>query len=283
MGDWISCVLCKKECVCYHELMELEALAQPQRLDTIQKQMLIRFGGDRYEGKIVCKNCGQALQDIDYDDHVEFDDEGRPIQQASVLTDEQMEEGDKEPLLSDPMVEFESYGHRMAAEALTDLLMHGRITMSSDVFRRIVNYTDIYVGRRAPDEKKYTELTEKKAKMASTKLKKGTFVADLPSYTETVDQIRVSALMALTTIAIQSENVTVSAGLPVCSFTRGGFPLDASANPAGPGALLYVSCVAADMVTESKYKRAHGCRRSGSAMPKEKHVNARHWRLLSPP
>jgi hypothetical protein len=256
MGDWISCVLCKKECVCYHELMELEALAQPQRLDTIQKQMLIRFGGDRYEGKIVCKNCGQALQDIDYDDHVEFDDEGRPIQQASVLTDEQMEDAEDKALLSDPMVEFESYGHRMAAEALTDLLMHGRITMSSDVFRRIVNYTDIYVGRRAPDEKKYTELTEKKAKMASTKLKKGTFVADLPSYTETVDQIRVSALMALTTIAIQSENVTVSAGLPVCSFTRGGFPLDASANPAGPGALLYVSCVAADMVTESKYKRA---------------------------
>ena len=256
-GDWISCVLCKKECVCYHELMELEALAQPQRLDTIQKQMLIRFGGDRYEGKIVCKNCGQALQDIDYDDQVEVDDEGRPIQPASVLTDEQMEDADAQPFWSgaQPQEEFESYGHRMAAEALTDLLTHGRITMPSDVFRRIVNYTDIYVGRRAPDEKKYTELTEKKAKMASTKLKKGTFVADLPSYAETVDQIRVSALMALTTIAIQSENVTVSAGLPVCSFSRGGFPLDASANPASPGALLYVSCVAADMITESKYKR----------------------------
>ena len=255
-GDWISCVLCKKECVCYHELMELEALAQPQRLDTIQKQMLIRFGGDRYEGKIVCKNCGQALQDIDYDDHVEFDDEGRPIQQASVLTDEQMEGADEKQLLSDPLVEFESYSHRMAAEALTDLLMHGRITMPPDVFRRIVNYTDIYVGRRAPDEKKYTELTERKAKMASTKLKKGTFVADLPTYAETVDQLRVSALMALTTIAIQSENVTVSAGLPVCSFSRGGFPLDPSADPSKPGALMYVACVAADMVTESKYKRA---------------------------
>jgi hypothetical protein len=41
--------------------MQLEALAQPARMDAIQKQILIKFGGERYEGKIVCRNCGQAL------------------------------------------------------------------------------------------------------------------------------------------------------------------------------------------------------------------------------
>ena len=263
-GDWMTCVLCKKNCVCYHELMELEALAQPQRLDAIQKQMLIRFGGDRYEGKIVCKNCGQALQDIDYDEHVEFDDNGKPVQQASVLTAEQMEDGEAGPMLAESAgpgasIVFESQSHREIAEALTDLLTHARLTMPPDVFRRIVNYTDIYVGRRAPDEKKYTAMTEKKAQSASTKLKKTTGVsglgADLPTYSETIDQLRISALIALTAIAVQTDSVAVGTPLPRCTFSRGGFPLEPTAKPDGPGALLYMACAAADIVTESKYKR----------------------------
>jgi hypothetical protein len=88
-GDWMTCVICKENCVCYHELMELEALAQPSRMYTIQKQIMIKFGGGRQGKQIVCKNCSQSLQDIDYDDHVEFDDDGRPIASASVLTEEQ--------------------------------------------------------------------------------------------------------------------------------------------------------------------------------------------------
>lgn len=263
-GDWMTCVLCKKNCICYHELMELEALAQPQRLDAIQKQMLIRFGGDRYEGKIVCKNCGQALQDIDYDEHVEFDDNGKPVQQSSVLTDEQMEDGEAAPMLAgaaDPgsSIRFDSQSHREIADALTDLLTHARLTMPPDVFRRIVNYTDIYVGRRAPDEKKYTAMTEKKAQSASTKFKKTTGVtgvtADLPTYAETIDQLRVSALIALTAIAIQTEAVAAGTPLPRCTFSRGGFPLEPTAKPDGPGSLLYMACAAADIITESKYKR----------------------------
>jgi len=258
-GDWITCVLCTKTCVCYHELMELEALAQPARLDAIQKQMLIRFGGERYEGKIVCKNCGQALQDIDYDEHVEFDDDGRPIQQSSVLTEDQLaEDGDPASAIS-AITHFESQSHREIAEALTDLLMHARLTMPPDVFRRIVNYTEIYVGRRAPDEKAYTALTERKAKSASTKLKKATgvsgVVADLPTYSETIDQLRVSALIALTTIAIQTEPVSLGTALPRCAFRRDGFPLNPTESPDKPGALLYMACVAADIVTETKYRR----------------------------
>lgn len=259
-GEWITCVLCKKNCVCYHELMELEALAQPARMDTIQKQILIQYGGDRYEGKIICKNCGQGLQDIDYDEHVEFDDDGRPIQQASVLTAEQMED-DAKPFWTggDSKIVFESQSHQEIADALTELLNHARLTMPPEVFRRCVNYADIYVGRRAPDEAKYTAMTEKKAKSASTKFKKTTGVSgvaiDLPSYAETIDQLRVSALIALVAIAVQTEDVTMGTPLPRCTFSRGGFPLNPTAKPDEPGSLLYMACVAADIITESKYKR----------------------------
>jgi hypothetical protein len=259
-GEWITCVLCKKNCVCYHELMELEALAQPARMDTIQKQILIQYGGDRYEGKIICKNCGQGLQDIDYDEHVEFDDDGRPIQQSSVLTDEQMGD-DAKPFWTggESKIVFESQSHQEIAEALTDLLNYARLTMPPEIFRRCVNYADIYVGRRAPDEAKYTAMTEKKAKSASTKFKKTTGVSgvaiDLPTYTETIDQLRVSALIALVTIAVQTEDVTMGTPLPRCGWSRGGFPLNPTAKPDGPGSLLYMACAAADIITESKYKR----------------------------
>jgi len=260
-GNWVTCVLCKQNCICYHELMELEALAQPARMDAIQKQILIKYGGDRYEGKIVCKNCGQALQDIDYDEHVEFDDNGKPVQQASVLTDEQMDESTdstwkKAVVNLAPSEVFETQSHREIAEALTDILTHARLTMPSSVFRRIVTYTDIYTGRRAPDEGKYTELLKKKAMSASTKFKKSTGVEgvtiDLPTFAETIDQLRVSALMALTTIAIQSREVSVSATLPVCTYSQGGFPLVPKAAPDGPGALLYIACATADIKQKKK-------------------------------
>lgn len=262
-GDWMTCTLCRKPCVCYHELMELEALAQPARLDAIQKQILIRFGGERYEGKIVCRNCGQALQDIDYDEHVEFDDNGRPIVSRSVLTEEQMEETTEttwKKATADlvPTVTFATEAQRILGEALQTILERSGLQAAPSVVQQIVRYADLYVTSRAPPEAVYNAWRAKQLTAASTKIKVATgaggISADVPTYAASLDQLRVSALTALTAIALQTAvpTITVNNPFPLCKFGRGGWPLDPSADPKAEGAALsYVSCTVASIAKDT--------------------------------
>jgi hypothetical protein len=261
-GEWVTCALCRRTAVCYHELMELEALATPSRLETIQKQTLIRFGGERYEGKIACKNCGQGLQDIDYDQHVEFDDEGRAVTGASVLTDEQMEESTDSTwkkaviALAPPPVMFETAAKRLLSEALHQICNLGGMILDTDVMRSIVNNADNYVSARTPTQKEYEATREKMMTAASTKLKsvKGSAVSraaiDVPTWTAAVDLLRVSALTALLAIALQTATPPIVVNNPYtsCKFSREGWPLDPEAEPDAVGALQYVSCVVADLL-----------------------------------
>ncbi len=259
-GEWMTCVVCSQPCVCYHELMELEALAQPARMDAIQKQLLIRFGGGRYEGKIACKNCGQGLQDIDYDEHVEFDDEGNPITGSSVLTDEQMADESKGPAIKEavkslvaPAVEYDTPVQQELGTILQTILERTGLQAVPDVQRQIVRYADLYVSVRAPTPALYEKQRTMMLTAASAKLKEKsgrlTTALNIPTYSEVIDVLRVTALTALTALALQTATpaVTVSNPFPLCKFSREGWPLNPSANPDEEGALSYVACAVASI------------------------------------
>ncbi len=259
-GEWVSCVVCSQPCVCYHELMELEALAQPARLDAIQKQMLIRFGGGRYEGKIACKNCGQALQDIDYDEHVEFDDEGNPITGSSVLTDEQMEDENKGPAIKEavkgllaPAVTYDTQVQQEIGTILQTILERTGLQVAPEVQKQIVRFADLYVSVRAPTPAVYEQQRTRLLTAASAKLKeksgKLTTAINIPTYAELIGGLRVTSLTALTALALQTATppVTVSNPFPLCKFSREGWPMNPSANPDEEGALSYVACAVASI------------------------------------
>lgn len=259
-GDWITCVVCRQNCVCYHELIELEALAQPQRMEAIQKQLLIRFGGERFEGKIICKNCGQGLQDIEYDDHVEFDDDGRPVAQRSVLTEEQLADPEDTTwkkstaaLVAAP-IEFASQTQREIGEILTVVAQAGGLQIPDEVFREIVRRADVYVSARAPKQTDYEAQRQKLLLAASTRMKSAAGgggggglakLPDVPTYGQLVDKLRVSAVAALTALAIQvaTPPVAVPNPQPLCPFSREGWPLQPEAKAGDRGALLYIACV----------------------------------------
>lgn len=247
-GDWITCALCSSDCVCYHELMELEALAQPARMDNIQKQILIKYGGDRYEGKIICRNCGQGLQELDYDDHVEFDDAGRPIVTSSVLTEEQMDD----TTMLTPAIQFSTQSQRDLYAALQTMMERGGLQMAPDVIRQVIRYADIYVNVRSPKQADYEKQRTMMLMSAAKKSKKATGITGgetVPTYGAIQDNLRVSALTALTAIAIQSADppVIVNNPAPLCKFSREGYPFNPAAKPDEEGALLYMACVVASI------------------------------------
>ena len=258
-GEWMTCALCTKPCVCYHELMELEALSQPARMDAIQKQILVRYGGERYQGKIVCKNCGQALQDIEYDEHVEFDDEGRPIAQGSVLTEEQMaepgESGWKKAVadLAPPPVVFATQSQRDIGDALQVIVERGGLLVQPDVVRQIVRYADLYVSIRAPTQAAYEAFRARAMTAASTKIRTATGASaasiDVQTYSAMIDQLRVVSLCAVLAIALQAADppIVVNNPFPLCPLSREGWPLAPEGKPDESGAVRYVACVVASI------------------------------------
>jgi len=254
VGSWMTCALCNGGCVCYHEIMELEALAQPSRLDSIQKQILVIFGGERYEGKIVCKNCGQALQDIDYDQHVEFDDDGHAVLGRSVLTEEQLADVTEGIKLDAPAaLTFASKTQQEIAEALQVIVDRAGIRISEAIIRRIVRYVDIYVGARAPPPAAYEAQRAKALASAATKIKAATGTdvgtVDVPTYAAVLDQLRVTALTGLVALALQTADPPLEITTPfaLCEFSRGGWPLEPEAPKDGKGSVLYMSCVVASI------------------------------------
>ena len=256
-GSWMTCALCSETCVCYHELLELEAMAQPARLDAIQKQIMIRFGGERYQGKIVCKNCGQGLRDIDYAEGPEYDDEGNVVVTRSVLTEDQLREDPEESNFAAtvrsmvrPAVEFGTAPQRALAAALEVIVERAGIQMDVDVIRQTVRYADLYVSARTPPPAAY-EASRKKAMLsASAAIKKGTASVAMPTYEAVIDNLRVSALGGLVVLALQMADppVIINNPFPICPFSRGGWPLEEGAEPdPTKGALHYVACVIASI------------------------------------
>jgi hypothetical protein len=270
-GDWVTCALCQQESVCYHELMELEALAQPARADAIMKQMLIRFGGDRYQGQIVCRNCGQGLQAIEFDDRPEFDDEGNVIAGYSVLTEEQMAEDAVQPAykravadLAPPPIVYPTPAQEILGGILKRILDAGGMLAQPSTMLMIVQYADRYVSTRAPSQDYVEKQRAALMKAASTRLTKAaggggaSAIPDIPSYEAILDQFRVSALSALTVIALQAATppIVVQNPSPHCAFSRGGWPLDVSVDPRSikidvPCAVTYVSCVIASILDKT--------------------------------
>jgi hypothetical protein len=87
--NWIYCVECDKHLLCNHDFLLLQEYIHPREKDTLHKELLLTFSGGVFQGKYICKNCGQAISSLEFDTSLEYDDEGRPMMGRSVLVDEE--------------------------------------------------------------------------------------------------------------------------------------------------------------------------------------------------
>jgi hypothetical protein len=249
-GDWTTCAVCAKECICEHEKMEIRAIAQPALADRIQKDMLVRFGGQRYEGKISCRNCGQGLQVIDFDDRPEFDDEGNVVSGFSVVEPEPEQEG----ILGTPAIVYPTQDQQFLGDALRILFERAGFVENRVAMLKIVQLTDYYVaatlpGNRDDYEKRRAAMLQK----ASTVITKSGAAPSLPPYDVLVNRNRIAGLTALTVLALQAMKppIVVQTPFPLCKFSREGWPLRTEAKPDDVGALSFMSCVLASIARDS--------------------------------
>ena len=92
VDSWINCRKCKQHLLCMHELLVVQEYLRPKEKDVLHKEILLNFSGGQFSGQYICKNCGKAIGDLEFDTTLEFDDQGHPLMGRAVMEEIQEEE-----------------------------------------------------------------------------------------------------------------------------------------------------------------------------------------------
>jgi hypothetical protein len=237
-GNWAICGLCKDHLVCRHELMLLSEFENPGRGAAIHKALLLEFSDAVFEGAYICKNCGQKVGELEYDNHVEFIDGlpaiGRGAQdeegnEADMIMNEEGKEADSHGFAGDDLRNF--YYARTLMEYCGAVAEH-------ENYRRIVDSVRDFMRSRARSETDY----EARRLQIQAQAKRGTPIP--PPYKNYEANLRIGAIGALVVLEILTSNIGIPFPASGCRFRRSGFPLDET----GDGAMAYVSCVLAGII-----------------------------------
>jgi hypothetical protein len=86
--NWFHCNICKEHLLCIHERLQLQAYLHPKEKDILEKEIILKCSGGQFQGKYICRNCGQAIRDLDFDNNMEYDDDGKPMSGRASLEDD---------------------------------------------------------------------------------------------------------------------------------------------------------------------------------------------------
>jgi hypothetical protein len=153
-GNWIDCNLCKEHLLCIHERLQIQAFLSPKEKQAIEKEIILKFSGGVFQGKYICRNCGQAIKDLDFDNNVEFDDEGRPKSGRAVLVDEDAIFEEKLDSLVSAPIELSQKKELNLSDAeivyynvIREIVERVGISMDNAGYRRVINQTIAYISK----------------------------------------------------------------------------------------------------------------------------------------
>lgn len=195
--NWVNCSVCKEHLVCYHEVLLLKEFLHPKEKSAIHKELLLTFSGGVFQGKFICKVCGQPISELEYDTNIEFTDDGTPISGRAILEDQ--------PTIKDTL-------DQILGEEVEGATTEDEIVFKSDLQRiiytgakRLFDVVGIYAK---PDTLKRvlmrveTEMMRQPSAADYKQINKGKRVIDYPIY---INRIMVAAIAANTLVEIQTN------------------------------------------------------------------------------
>lgn len=236
-GNWILCSNCGKDLVCKHEVLLLNEFLHPGRGHALHKSLLLDYSGPVFEGAHICKNCGQKIQDIEYDTHLEFDDAGRPLTGRNIVTESDKDETDVAVTIAEEAAEAVPFKGSELALYYNFRTVFERcgMTMDMDTYKRVVAAAQDFLKTNVPPKTAYE--TKQKQLIAAKK------PSGIP-YEAFHANFQIGVVGALVILELQTSSIQVPIPATGCAFRRDGFPLDGTdMSTAGTGAFNYVACV----------------------------------------
>ena len=237
-NNWVNCSACKEHLVCYHEVLLLKEYLYPKDKSAIHKELLLTFSGGAFQGKFICRNCGQPISEIEYDTSIEFSDDGTPISGRSVLEDEPTIKDTLDQILGEDVegaavedeIVFKSELQRIIYTAAKKLFDVVGIYAKTDTLKRVLMRVETEMMKQ-PSLADYKQLT------------KGKRAIDYPVF---INRIMVAAIAANTLIEIQTNipGFVMRYKLAGCRAGFSGYPVGAEKDRTG---VEYIICAVASI------------------------------------
>ncbi len=242
VNNWVQCSVAAKgkphNLMCYHEFLQLQEYLHPREKETLHKELLLKFSGGVFQGKFVCKNCGQAISELEFDANMEFDDNGRPLAGRAVMVDKAAAEQEEiNLLLGAPADDGEDM--KFASETQASIY-----TAARQVFDRLGIYADETsyknITERVEADVQKQPSREEYAKMLKARKGEGKPL----DYDILINRILVSSVGAHTLIEVQTHvpDYVIRSKIPGCVAGFSGFPVGKAEDKTG---LNYISCAIA--------------------------------------
>lgn len=252
---WLFCKVCKGHLLCEHEYLMILEKTFPNQKDVIHKKILLTFSDGVFNGKFICGNCGQGIQDLEFDQSMEFDDEGRPMMGNEPITQEMETTLAKE---LDRLLEIkgndlttvkgETGSNEGEIGSLANEIANTLgVALSISATERIIRLVERGVNKRSyKDQKTYLAQIETDKKVAQVKK-----VYD--TYEQYVAQGFISNVAGAVLIEIQSAvpDYTIRGVVSGCANpTFDGYPLNPSEDEIN--GVNYVACALANLSKNEK-------------------------------
>lgn len=234
-NNWINCNICREHLICIHERLQIQAYLNPKEKPAIEKEIILKCSGGAFQGKYICRNCGQPIRDLDFDNGIEFDDDGKPKSGRAVLVDEDAIFEEKlDELVSVPIEPSQKVELKLTDDEVKvyNIIreISGRlgVALQNSGFRNIIDRTISWVNR-FPTRDSYNEKKKKNPK--------------LPDYDVAVSRNIISASAAFLLLEIQTKipSYSVRHALIGCKSPGfDGYPLEADQTK--KQGIEYVAC-----------------------------------------
>jgi len=225
--SWVKCNAGDHNLLCMHELLQIYQFIRPGDVSALNKEIQLNFGGGQFQGFYICRNCGQPISELEYDTHLEFDDNGRPMMGRSELVDkdaitqEQIENligplGD----VDDPE-EFDNETKKLIYNTAKEIGDRLFAPLELHDYILVVNRVNALI-QQIPTRERYIKIQE-----AQRRGKAATVISITADYDVYINQAVVCATAVHMLLLIQTRKPDlILRGMPVGCRNLGGQPLD---------------------------------------------------------
>ncbi len=243
-GNFLNCAVCARELICIHDLIKLKMYMHPSQADVLRKELLLNFSGPVQGDHYTCRNCGQSLGEIEFDNNIQFDDEGRPMMGRAVIVDEDaIKEEERETAVQyapeyDRTKDFGSDTRNKIYYAIKEVVYRVGIYPNDDEYKEMIRVIENEINKV---ESRESYAVKVRAAMAQGK-------KQIPDYDTFLQRIFVVQVCAQVVIHIQTRipEYMQQFGLPGCKKPGfSGYPLG---NEDDLTCIEYISCAAGSIM-----------------------------------
>ena len=236
-ANYVDCIVCNQHLICVHEILQIQQALRPREQEVLQKELYLNMAGGVFNGRYICRNCGQGIAELQFDSQVEFNDSGAAINGRSLLVDP--DEVAEEQLglqlgVSIPGTEdivFDNEAKTLCYNVAKEIYQRVGVYPDYSDYKNVVD--GAFMRIQTLDSR---EDYDRKKKAATAKGAK-----NIPDYDTYIKGFTVTSVAALILIDVQTHipDYVVRYTLPGCEAGFGGFPLQEGDKRTG---VNYISC-----------------------------------------